>query len=308
MYYQNIENFLSKPQKCFRLYKKLGLTKWISDETYISKLFFAKMGYQLDLENPHTFNEKLQWLKLYEHKPEYTKMVDKYAVKEHVSTIIGKEYVIPTLRVWNNFDEIDFEVLPERFVLKCTHDSGGLVIVKNKNDFNKILAKNKIEKSLKRNYFYQGREWPYKNVQPRIIAEMYISDADKVDELTDYKFFCFAGEPRYCQVIKGRFKNETIDFYDMKWKHQEFTGLEKPYKPHSAEEIPVPVNFEKMKEFAAKLSSGISFVRIDFYEASGKLYFGETTFYPASGFGEFDIDEWNYKMGDMIKLPTEKRI
>jgi len=280
--------------------------KILPDSIFLKMRYRSRFGKKLDIKNPQTFSEKLQWLKLYNRIPEYSIMVDKYAVKQYVADKIGETYVIPTLGVWENFDDVDFGSLPNQFVMKCTHDSGGLVICKDKEALDIDKAREKINKSLKRNFYWIAREWPYKNVPKRIIAEKYISDKEKSDSLTDYKFYCFNGKPQYCQVITARFDDERIDFYDMQWKHQEFTGLSKPYKKHASSLSPKPYTFEKMKDFASILSKDIPFVRVDFYEVDGNLYFGEITFFPAGGWGEFDVDEWNYKMGEMIKLPDRK--
>lgn len=283
---------------------KSQIIKLMPAKLYLELMFRRRIGKKLNLDNPRTFNEKLQWLKLYDRRPEYTTMVDKYAVKKYIADIIGKEYIIPTLGVWKNFDEIDFSKLPNQFVLKCTHDSGGLVICRDKNKFDIESARKKINKSLNRNYYYAGREWPYKNVPPRIIAEQYMEDSE-TSELRDYKFFCFDGEPIYCQVISDRSTVETIDFYDIKWIHQPFTGLAVPPKPFGKIPIPIPKTFENMKKSAKLLSKNIPFVRVDFYEINGKMYFGELTFYPAAGFGKFSPDEWNQKIGNMINLPEK---
>lgn len=265
------------------------------------------MNKKLDLTNPNTFTEKLQWLKIHDRKKNYTSMVDKYEVKKYVANIIGDYYIIPTIDVYDRFDEIDFEAMPQQFVMKCTHDSGGLVIVRNKNELNICEARKKINKCLKRNFYYNFREWPYKDVRPRIIIEKYMQNSDE-QELKDYKFYCFNGEPKYCQVIADRQVEETIDFYDMNWKHQAFNGLNNgpnPY-PMARKKHDKPKTFNKMKEFAKELSHGIAFVRVDFYEINDKLYFGEITFFPAGGFGEFSPKEWDKRLGDMINLDKDK--
>ena len=287
--------------------------RWLPDATYLKLLYRFKMGHRLDLKNPQTFTEKLQWLKLYNRKPEYTKMVDKYAVKEYVAKKIGEEYIIPTLGVWDRPEDIDWASLPNQFVLKTTHGGGGggVVICKDKATFDKTSAIIKLKESMASDIYSYLREWPYKNVPKRIIAEKFMapekSPAPK--DLLDYKFFCFNGEPKYCQVIRDRHTKETIDFYDMDWNHQEFVGL----LPQSniADVIsngltPVarPKNLEEMKEICRKLSKDIPFVRVDLYVIDDKNYFGELTLYPASGIGFFTPEEWNDKLGDLLTLPN----
>lgn len=265
-----------------------------------------RLGKKLDLKNPQTFNEKLQWLKLYDRNPEYTKTVDKYQAKQYVADIIGEKYIIPTLGIWDKFENINFEELPNQFVLKCTHDSGGLVICKDKSKLNIKEAKRKISKSLKTNYYYHGREWPYKKVRPRIIAEKYMATY-KQKELIDYKFFCFNGEPKFLYVSEGlsNHENARISFANMNYEKTEF--YRKDYRPF--DKLPdKPTNFDKMKELSKKLSKNIPFIRVDFYEVNGQIYFGELTFFPCSGFIPFEPEEWDRKLGDMLKLPKEKKI
>ena len=302
----NVINFLTDSRYRIRAFGYLGLYNKCSDKYFLEKMYYSQMGKRLNLNSPKTFSEKIQWLKLYDRRPEYTMMVDKFAVKEYVSDKIGKEYVIPTLGVWDSFEQIDFETLPNQFVLKCTHDSGGVVICKNKLRFNFDGAKDIINKSLKNNYYIGNREWPYKNVKPRIIAEKYMEDKSNTD-LKDYKFYCFDGTPKYCQVISDRFKDERMDFFDMDWKLQNFNrvDLDGSEFKHSEIEIKKPTNLDLMIEFSAILSKGIAFSRIDFYEVNDKLYFGEITFYPASGYSDFKPDEWNDYLGDLIVLPIE---
>ena len=278
------------------------LSPLFSDELFLKLKFYLTMDYRLDLNNPKTFSEKLQWLKLHDRKPEYVTMVDKYAVKQYVANKIGDEYIIPTLGVWNKFDDIDFDKLPNQFVLKCTHDSGGLVICNDKSKLNKNEARHKIEVSMKRNYFHMFKEWPYKSVPKRIIAEQYMTDG-KSSDLPDYKFFCFDGEPKYCQVIRDRRSKETIDFYDMEWNHMPFVGLN-PVASNGLSPVAKPAHLDKMIEICRKLSEGNPFSRIDLYVINDKEYFGEITFYPAGGMGVFRPDEWNKRLGDLINLPN----
>jgi len=252
----------------------------INDKKYIELLYQKKLKRKINLDNPRTFNEKIQWLKLNDRNPEYTKMVDKYKVKEYVGNIIGNEYIIPTLGVWDKFEEIDFDRLPNQFVLKCTHDSGCIVICKNKEKLNIESAKKKLDRALKTNYYYAGREWPYKNVKPRIIAEQYMEEKGE-DQIKDYKIFCFNGKAKIilvCSNRNGNFKN--TDFYDCDWNLMPFT---REKHINNQKGIAKPGNLVEMLSIAEKLSNNIPFVRVDLYEINGKVYFGELTFYPSSG-------------------------
>ena len=273
-------SYVFSPKKCIfyvkhrRLYSSYG--RKLDDETYIKKMFKLKMGYNLDLDNPVTFNEKLQWLKLNYHNPDCIVMVDKYLSKQYVKDCIGEEYVVPLYGVWDSFDEIDFDLLPNEFVLKTTHDCGGVVVCKDKSSFDKNAAKKFLEMHLGYKYFYFSREWPYKNVKPRIIAEKLMKDSNEqlAEGLTDYKFFCFDGEPKSMFIATDRTnKNiETkIDFYDMEFNHLPITKG----RPNSDKVIEKPKQFELMKELCKKLSKDLPHVRVDFYESEGKIYFGE---------------------------------
>ena len=280
---------------------ELGFGKFYSDEKYLKTVFYHRMNKKLDLDNPQTFNEKLQWLKLYDRNPLYTTLVDKYEVKKYIADKIGEEYVIPTLGIWENFEDIDFDTLPEQFVLKCTHDSGGLVICKNKSNFNLIAARKKIKKSLKQNYFWFGREWPYKNVKPRIIAEKYMEDY-QAKELRDYKFFCFNGKVKALFIATERQKageEVKFDFFDADFNHLPM----RQGHPNAIAPPKKPEHFEEMKMLAEKLSADIPHVRVDFYEANGNVYFGELTFYHFSGITKFEPDTWDRAFGDWIILP-----
>lgn len=273
---------------------------FVNPEQFLKKKFQVRIGYPLNLKNPETFNEKLQWLKLYNHKPEYTTMVDKLAVKKYVSDKIGKQYIIPTLGVWDRFEDIDFDKLPNQFVLKCTHDSGGLVICKDKSKFNFHEAKKKIKRSLKKNYYYSGFEWPYKNVLPRIIAEKYMVDESGY-ELKDYKFFCFNGHVKLFKIDFDRSTEHRANYYSVDGDFLPFGEAVCP--PQPKRKLLMPSNREKMILFAEQFAEGIPFLRVDFYEIQGKLYFGELTFFPASGFGRFIPGEWDQKLGQWIILP-----
>jgi len=287
----------------FKVNVRLGLLKKMPDKDYLKRMFHAKMGCDLDLSNPRTFNEKLQWLKLYDRKPIYTTMVDKYAVKKYVADRIGKEYIIPTLGVYDSAEEIDFAALPEQFVLKCTHDSHGLVICQDKSKLDVNEAKEKLKQALKTDYFYRFREWPYKDVKPRIIAEEYLDDNTvSGNGLTDYKVHCFNGVPKIILVCKDRFAKSgmTEDFYTSEWEH---LSIKRPDHDNSHEEIAEPIQLPEMIELSKRLSSGIPFLRADWYIVHGELRFGELTFFPASGFKKFipdSADEW---LGEMIDFP-----
>ncbi|MBR6124001.1 hypothetical protein IKQ19_10490 [Candidatus Saccharibacteria bacterium] len=275
-----------------------------SDKIYLQLMFRCKMGYKLDLSNPKSFSEKIQWLKLNNRNPLYTTLVDKYAVKNYVAKIIGEDHIIPILGVWNSAEKIDFDSLPNKFVLKTTNGGGGNVLVcKNKLTLNREASIKKMDMQLKQRSIYKTyREWPYKNVTPRIIAEKYMEDEN--GELNDYKFFCFNGKPQYCQVIRDRFTKETIDFYDLEWNHMPFVGLN-PVVENGLNPVEKPRCLKALIEACESLSEGIPFVRVDFFVINNQFYFGEMTFYPASGLGEFRPMEWNNRLGDLIKLPIK---
>ncbi len=276
----------------------------VSDKLFVKIQYRKRMKKKLNLKNPKTFNEKLQWLKVYDHNPNYTIMVDKYLVRDYINKKIGNEFLVPILGVYDNFSDIDFSKLPNKFVIKCNHDSGGIVICKNKNKLNIACAREKIEKSLRRNYYYSNREWPYKNVKPKIIVEKYLEDKESYS-IKDYKFFCFNGEPKFIYVSEGLENHSTakISFFDLNFKPMPFKRSD-----YSAfETIPQkPINLDLMIKFSKILSKNIPHVRVDFYEVNKKLYFGELTFFTCSGFIPFEPIEWDLKLGEMLKLPFEK--
>ena len=282
----------------------------VPDKMQLSLLHKVYVGKFVDWENPQTFTEKLQWLKIYNRKPEYTQMVDKYAVKQYVANIIGEEYIIPTLGVWDKPEDIDWDSLPNQFVLKTTHGGGsnGVWICKDKTIFDRRKCIKEIHRSLKADLYWKFREWPYKDVPKRIIAEKFMSESickDVFPEIADYKFFCFNGEPKYCQVIRNRSTNETIDFYDMEWNHMPFVGLN-PYVTNGAVTVEKPKKLYDMISICKKLAKDIPFSRIDLYLINNEDYFGEVTFYPASGMGNFTPNEWNMKLGQLIDLQGVK--
>lgn len=296
--------FLNDSAFRFEILLSKGMFDHLSDEDFLKKAYRIRMGGSLNLKNPQSFNEKLQWLKLYDRRPEYTTMVDKYAVKKYVADRIGEQYIIPTIGVWERFEDIDFDMLPSQFVLKCTHDSGGLAICRDKSKFDIESAKKKINRSLKRNYYYSGREWPYKNVPRKIIAEQFMEDKNS-KYLKDYKFFCFDGEVKFLYLSEGLDNHATahISYVTLDWKQAPF--YRNDYKPFDVLP-PKPVNFDKMIQLAEVLSKDIPFVRVDFYEINEKVYFGELTFFTGSGFTKFIPNEWDSKLGEYIRLPEKK--
>lgn len=297
-----------KRNKLYYLFNPLvgwhALRMKLSDKYALSHSFRDHFGYDIDWKNPHSFSEKLQWLKLYDRNPLYKKMVDKYESKRYVSEIIGEEYIIPTLGVWKHFDDIDFNSLPDQFVLKCTHDSGSIAICEDKTTFDYESAKALLNRGLKNDFYKMGREWPYKNVPRRIIAEQYMKDGEN-SSLTDYKFYCFHGEPKFLYVSYGLAVHSTayINYVTLDWKQAPFHRpdfLEMDYLP------PKPDNFELMMELSRKLSQGIPFLRVDFYEINKKVYYSELTFFPGSGFTPFEPKEWDIKLGSWLQLPNKK--
>lgn len=274
-------------------------SKTPADE-FLKRMYRFYMGRELNLDNPKLYTEKLQWLKLYDHRSEYTNMVDKYVAKQFVIERIGAEYVIPLLEVWERVEDIDFALLPDKFVLKTTHDSGGLVICKDKSQLNIKETRKKLNYFLKRHYYDCNREWPYKNIKPRIIAEAYMEDS-VYKELRDYKFFTFGGVPKVLYIAQGRGKGEptVADFFDMNFMHLPLTiDHEMASTPPEA-----PKNFVLMKNLAAKLSEGTPQLRVDFYEVNGKVYFGEMTFFHCSGLAPFHPEKWDEILGGWVELP-----
>lgn len=296
--------FLISSQYRFLWRTSRGRYDYMSDEYYLTKRYEVVFGTKLNWDTPTTFNEKLQWLKLYDRKPEYTMMADKYAVREYIANTIGEEYLIPLLGVWDDPDGIDFEALPNQFVLKCNHNSGlGMCICKDRSHLNIKKVKKELRKGLKQNYYLTGREWPYKDIPRKIIAEKYMVDAQTA-ELRDYKFFCFNGKAKCFKIDFDRFFNHQANYYDVNGVLLPFGEVICP--PDFERTIEMPCNLSLMIKLAEKLSDGIPFVRVDFYEVDGKVYFGEMTFFPAAGFGHFTPEEWDCKLGEWIKLPEKK--
>ena len=278
------------------------MSQLLPDKFYIALRHKVMLGSWLDFDNPKTFNEKLQWIKLYDRKPEYTMMVDKYEVKKYIAEQIGEQYLIPTLGIWERFEDINFDALPNRFVLKCTHNSGGLVICKDKSKLDIEAAKKRINASLKENYYWHGREWPYKDVKPRIIAEQYMENTDG-SEINDYKLQCFDGKVDNILVCIERYSETGVKYhyFDKSWTYLPYC----PYEGIAAENVNVecPIKLAEMIQIAEKLSKGVPTLRVDLYEIKGQVYFGELTFFPSSGFDKTLTKEADIIMGEKLNLP-----
>lgn len=286
---------------CLQRLASHNLVNWIPDKLYITLIYNWSMeGARLDLHNPQRYTEKLQWLKLYDRRPEYIELVDKYKVRKYVAEKIGEEYLIPLLGVWDNAKEINFDTLPDQFVLKCNHDSGGIVICKDKNSINYQEVVQFLNKRLKRNFYWAAREWPYKNIERKIIAEQYMVDESGY-ELKDYKFFCFDGKCKAIFIATDRGVDTRFDFFDTSFNHLPI----KNGHENATREILKPSSWDKMIELAEKLSEGIPQVRVDLYDVLGKIYFGEMTMFHFGGKKPFKPDEWDYTFGSWIKLPDK---
>lgn len=301
---ERINAIKDNPGVIFTALAKRGFWNWMPDSLYLKILYKVAMSDRLNLKNPIKYNQKLQWLKIHDRKPEYNVFVDKYAVREYVASKIGDEYLNTCLGVWNNVEDIPFDTLPNQFVLKCTHDSGSVIICKDKSQFDVEKAKVKLRKAFKRNYYYTYREWVYKDVTPRIIAEEYIQNL-ALGDLPDYKVLCFNGEPEIIEVHQNRFngKKHAQDYYSTDW---EKLPIVQPGWDSSPVELEKPVFLEKMIKFSRTLSQNLYHVRIDWYEAGGKLYFGEITFYDGSGLAPFTPED-EIMLGNKIHLPYEDR-
>ena len=307
-----MRNFLRRIKRGMEQPSKIGawitykLSPVLPDKVYLTLLLYFHCGIWMNWKHPKRFNEKLQWLKVYNRKPEYTIMADKVKAKEWVAERIGEEYIIPTLGVWDDPDDIDFDALPNQFVLKCNHNSGvGLCICKDKSKLDIAAVKSELHKGLKQDYYMVGREWPYKDIPRKILAEKYMEDKNSKEGLNDYKLLCFDGKV-YCSfVCSDRYSEEglKVTFYDKDWKKLPF---ERHY-PSAKNDIKMPVQYHNMVKLAERLSKNIPFVRTDFYEINGSLYFGEMTFYPGSGLEEFTPEKWDEKLGELIVLPYSRK-
>ena len=301
--FKKILKLFNKKER-FEFFRRQGFYNCMSDKKYLKKAFEVRTGKKLNLNNPITFNEKLQWLKLYDRKVEYSKLVDKYEVKDVISEKIGQKYVIPMIGVWDKAEDIDFDLLPKKFVLKTTHNSKGLVICRDKEKLDFENIKKEFSKVLRKNYFYHLREWPYKNVKPRILAEELMeNDCQENDtNLNVYKFFCFGGKPKIIQTIQNdKTPDETIDYFDTNWN---LLDLRQNF-PNSENPLPMHQTLDEMLTLAGKLTEGYPFLRADFYEVNGRVYFSELTFYSDAGLASFDPEEWDYKLGELIQLPEK---
>ena len=282
-----------------RIYVPIGFmcSKMVPDKIYIKYKYKRITGQKLNLDKPETFNEKINWMKLYDRNPLYSKLADKYEVREYVSERIGGKYLIPLIGIWNTAEEIDYESFPNAFVLKCTHDSGSVIICKDISEFDVESAKRRLSKALSTNYYDYSREWVYKDIKPRVIAEYYLGKESK--DVLDYKFFCFDGKPFIIQVDFGRFTNHKRNIYDLNWN---YLDLSIEYPNDSTVKIEKPASLQEMIECAKKLAAGLRFVRVDLYYIDGRIYFGEMTFYHGSGFEKFMPEEYNYVLGKLIKI------
>lgn len=275
----------------------------LPDRLYVALRYKMKLHKWPNISNPKLYTEKIQWLKLYDRRPEYTKMVDKYEAKKYIADIVGEQYIIPTYGIWERFDDIDFESLPNRFVLKCTHNSGGVIVCMDKKTLDLENARRVLEECLKENYYWHSREWQYKDVKPRIIAEEYLYDAEFPDDsIMDYKFLCFNGEPKLIYYAEENTDDPYADIYDMNFQKLDIQFPE----PNSPIIAAAPEKFEEMKEVARKLSDGLAHLRVDFYYTNGKLYVGELTFYHCAGIFHIKPEKWNQILGDWITLPEKQ--
>lgn len=282
---------------------KLGLLNRVQDKKFLYKKYKSIHKTNVDLDNPSTFNEKLQWLKLYDRNPNYTVMVDKYKVREYIAEKIGEQYLIPLIGVWESPDEINFDALPNQFVMKCSHNSGlGMCICTDKSKLDVKKVKKDLKRGLKQDYYLTGREWPYKDVPRRIVAEQFLKN--DAGGLTDYKIHCFNGVPKFILVCRDRFTKSglTEDFYTPEWN---LMTVKRPNIPNAKSPLQKPEKMEEMLALAAKLSENIPFLRVDFYYVEGKIYFSELTFFPASGFAPFEPEEWDRTFGDWLELPSK---
>ncbi len=300
---ESIKRFFKSPGAALQMLSYAGLLFWLPDKPYIQLFYRTAFHRKLNLRDPKTYSEKIQWLKLYHRDPLYTVLSDKYAMRGYASEILGDDYMVPLLGIWDTFGEINFEKLPNQFVLKCTRDSGSVIICRDKTTFDKAKAKTRLEKTMKRNYYRITREWGYKNIRPRIIAEKYLFDENECG-LKDYKFTCMNGEPRYlftCQNRGGE-GGLQVDAYNMQLQHLELR--EKNYA-NSPKPFAAPASLEKMLQICRTIAKPFPLIRIDLYDVCGRPYIGEFTFYPAGGLNRFYPEEWDDYIGSGLILPEK---
>ncbi|MBE0601314.1 MAG: glycosyl transferase [Firmicutes bacterium] len=289
----------SRRHYIFDLQYRLGLLHHMPDEAYLQKIYRVQTGKTLHLHPPKTFNEKLQWLKLYDRNPDYTKMADKIEVKRYIAQTLGEDYVIPTLGVWDDPDDIDFADLPDRFVLKCSHDSGSVIICKDKAALDTASVRTMLKEYLTRDFYHYTKEWPYKNIPRKVFAEQYMVD-ESGTELKDYKILCFNGEPKLIELDFNRFSGHKRNIYDLQWN---LVPMVIEYPTDDKLKLPKPPKLDEMLAFARTLSRNIPHVRVDFYSINGNVYFGELTFFHGSGYYRFIPEAWDGILGEWITLP-----
>ena len=303
---KKIRKLAKNPAVVLKVLLDKDWSRVLSDKTYLQWMYRLKIGQKLNLENPAGLNEKLQWLKLYDRRPEYIVMADKYLVRDYIAEKLGQEHLIPLLGVWDDPDDIDFDALPDQFVLKCNHNSGlGMCICKDKSKLDIAKVKEELRKGLRQDYYLHGREWPYKDSPRKIVCEKFMTDSGA--ELADFKIHNFNGEPRFVLVCRDRFQATglTEDFFSEKWEHLD---IKRPNVPNASQPIPEPAELAQMLEFSRILAKDIPFVRTDFYVIDHKVYFGEITFFPASGMSAFEPESWDDTFGSWLELPEKKEI
>jgi hypothetical protein len=292
--------YLKSPRRTVVAFSEHGFLKWMPDRFYLGLRYWAEIGKKLNIDEPETYNEKLQWLKLHDRKPEYTSYADKFEVQRYIRETIGEKYLIPLIGVYENVDEIDWEALPDRFVMKCTHGSGTNIICTDKAKLDIGDAKNKLKKWMGKNWYWYGREWPYKGIKPRIICQEFIAESDKTPD--DYKVFCFNGKAKFISLHMERFSDQKIDYYDLNWNKLSMKWGNKPSE-HVYEK---PLCFNEMLRLSEQLAADLYHIRIDWFLVKDKLYFGEITFYDGSGFYAFEKEEDDKLLGSWISLPSDK--
>ena len=288
---------ISRPDQFVQVLGTAGFLNWVNDEKYIKILYRCRTGKKLSLKNPRTFNEKLQWLKLYDRNERYTKLVDKISAKTVVGDIIGHEHIVPLLGEWKSADDIPFDALPRQFVLKCNHDQGSVILVHDKNTLNKEQVIMFLNHKLKKSPYPGSREYAYKDIKPRVFAEQYLGGS-----IIDYKFYCFNGVPKFLYCGQGLTADHSlkIDFFDMNWELMPFYRTD--YERLGI--IPKPAHLEEMINIATVLSNGVPFVRIDLFEVDDRVFFSEFTLCPAAGFMPFVPEEYDLIVGDWLSLPS----